>query len=104
MTQPNVAFITGHAQSGEQLEAALLDQAERFVRLGRRNLVLMMDTLQQHEHAAVSAIARLLERANELQAELTCVALDERAAAPLRAHPRLASLRVIQRVDQIRSR
>jgi hypothetical protein len=101
-TQPNVAFIVGHSLLGERLEAALLEEAERFIGQGRRNLVLIVDTFLSYGEAAVAAIASLLHRAAELQAELTCVALDERAVAVLRAHPQLASLRVIRRVDQIR--
>lgn len=102
MTQPNVAFITGHSLERERLEAALLEEAERFVREGRRNLVLVMDTFLNHGDAAVHAIEGLVHRVAELKAELTCVALDRRAETMLRAHPPLASLRVIERVDQIR--
>jgi hypothetical protein len=102
MTQPNVAFITGHTYQGEALEASLLDQAERCVRLGRRNLVLVMDTFLNLDEA-VLAIASLVHRCAELRAELTCVALDDRVIAMIRTHPALESMRVIQRVDQIKA-
>jgi hypothetical protein len=103
MTQRNVAFITGQTPQGEALEATLLEQAERFVRQGRRNLVLVLDTFLDLEHVSMSAIACLAYRVEELQAELTCVALNERAIATMRTHPTLRSMRIIQRVDQIRA-
>jgi hypothetical protein len=103
MTQPSVAFITGGAVPGERLEAALLEQAERFVLLGRRNLVVIADTFRDLERVAIPAITSLLRRAAELNAELTCVAHDERVVALLRAQPTLNSMRIIQRVDQIRT-
>jgi len=103
MTQPNVAFITGHAHPGEQLEDALLEQAERFVRLGRRNLVVVMDTFLDPERTGIPAIATLATRARELQADLTFVSLDDRVVAMMRSHPTLESMRFIQRVDQIRA-
>lgn len=101
MTQPNVAFIACRAPRGQSLEAVLLEQAERFVRLGRRNVFLIVDALDL-EGAVVSAMARLAYRVAELNASLTCVVLNDRAMASIRAHPALESLRLIQRVDQIR--
>jgi hypothetical protein len=102
MTQHNVAFLTGHAYHGESAQAALLEEAERFVRMGRRNLVLLVDP-SIVDRSAIPALARLVSRVAELGAELTCVALDERVIALIRTHHALDSMRVIQRVDQIKA-
>lgn len=101
MAQRNLAFITGHGQPSEQLDAVLIAQVERFVALGRRNIVIVMDTFPNIEDATIGALQKLLHRASELEAQLTCVALDERTVTALRTWPVLESLKIIQRVDQI---
>ncbi|MHB8146686.1 MAG: hypothetical protein ACYDGM_05400 [Vulcanimicrobiaceae bacterium] len=101
MAQRNLAFITGHAPGGKTLEAGLIAQVEHFVGMGRRNIVVVMDTFPNVEEATIAALLRLLHRASELEAQLTCVALDERTVTALRTRPMLESLRIIRNVDQI---
>ena len=101
MAQRNLAFITGHAPGHQTLEAGLIAQVERFVSLGRRNVVVVMDTFPSIEETTMSALGRLLHRAAELEVQLTCVALDERTVTAIRTRPMLESLRIIRHVDQI---
>jgi len=101
MTQHNLAFITGHARGSEPLEAVLLSQIERFVALGRRNIVIVMDTFPNLEEATIAALQGLLRRASELEARVTCVALEERIQTALRAIPLAQALTIISRVDEL---
>ncbi len=101
MAQRNLAFITGHAPGHQSLEAGLIAQVERFVSLGRRNVVVVMDTFPAVGETTIGALHGLLHRAAELEVQLTCVALDERTVTAIRALPMLESLRIIRHVDQI---
>jgi len=101
MTQHNLAFITGHASGSEPLDAALLSQVERFVAGGRKNIVVVMDTFPNLEEATIAALQGLLRRASELQARVTCVALEDRVMSALRAVPLGDTLNIIRRVDEL---
>ncbi len=101
MTQHNLAFVTGHARGSESLEAALVLQVERFVSVGRKNIVIVMDTFPNLEEATIAALLGLLRRASELEARVTCVALEDRVMSKLRALPLASALRIINRVDEI---
>ena len=100
MAQQNLAFITGHTRGGGQLESALIDQIERYVQLGRKNVVVVMDTFPNLEEAAM-ALQRLLQRASELDARVTCVALEDRMVSSLRSLFSDEEMRIISRVDEI---
>jgi hypothetical protein len=101
MTQHNLAFITGHARGSEPLDAALLAQVERFAAAGRKNIVVVMDTFPNLEEATIAALQGLLRRASELEARVTCVALEERVANALRSIACAESLKIISRVDEL---
>jgi hypothetical protein len=101
MTQHNLAFVTGHVRESEPLEAALLSQVERFVSLGRRNIVIVMDTFPNLEEATIAALQGLLRRASELEACVTCVALEDRIISKLQSMAHASDLRIINRVDEI---
>jgi hypothetical protein len=101
MTQRNLAFITGHVRGSETLAGTVLDQVERFVELGRRNIVVMVDTFPDLEDATIDALHRLAHRAAELKANVKFAALNERTVTALRRRPTTASLHIIERVDQI---
>jgi hypothetical protein len=101
MTQHNLAFITGHAYASEPLDTILLAQAERYVAAGRRNLVIVMDTFPSFDPVTLGALQRLLRRASELRARVTCVALDDRVMSALRAIPLADSLNIIRRVEEL---
>lgn len=101
MTQHNLAFITGHASGGRALDAHLLAQVERYVAIGRKNIVVVMDTFPNLEEATIAALQGLLRRASELQARVTCVALEDRVIDALRAVPEARSLTIIRRVDEL---
>lgn len=101
MAQQNLAFITGHTRGGGPLEHALIDQMERFVQLGRKNVVVVMDTFPNLEEATMAALQRLLRRASELDARVTCVALEDRVVNLLRSCTSENEIRIIRRVDQI---
>jgi anti-anti-sigma regulatory factor len=101
MTQHNLAFITGHGYATEPLDAILLTQAERYVAAGRRNLVIVMDTFPSFDPATLGALQKLLRRASELRAQVTCVALDDHVMSALRGVPLAESLRIIRRVDEL---
>jgi hypothetical protein len=98
MTQHNLAFITGHARGSEPLDAVLLAQVERFAAAGRKNIVVVMDTFPNLEEATIAALQR---RASELEARVTCVALEERVANALRSIACAESLKIISRVDEL---
>jgi len=101
MTQHNLAFITGHARGSEPLDAVLLAQVERFAAVGRKNIVVVMDTFPNLEEATIAALQGLLRRASELEARVTCVALEERVANALRSIACAESLKIISRVDEL---
>ncbi len=101
MAQQNLAFITGHTRGGDTLESALLSQLESFVELGRKNLVVVMDTFPNLEDATIAALQRLLRRASELGARISCVALEDRVVTALRSIEQQQTLRIIRRVDEI---
>ncbi len=101
MTQHNLAFITGHARGSEPLDAVLLAQVERFAASGRKNIVVVMDTFPNLEEATIAALQGLLRRASELDARVTCVALEERVATMLRSITFSHSLNIISRVDEL---
>lgn len=101
MAQRNLAFITGQAPGHPTLEAGLIAQIERFATMGRRNIVVVMDTFPALEESTITALHRLVRRATELEVQLSCVALDERTVTAIRTRPSFESLRIIQRVDQI---
>ena len=101
MTQHNLAFITGHARGSEPLDAVLLAQVERYVAAGRRNIVIVMDTFPNLEEATIAALQGLLRRASELQARVTCVALEDHIVTALRAAPLADSMNIIRRVDEL---
>ncbi len=101
MTQHNLAFITGHARGSESLDAVLLAQVERFTAAGRKNIVVVMDTFPNLEEATIAALQGLLRRASELEARVTCVALEERVATTLRSIACAESLKIISRVDEL---
>jgi len=101
MAQRNLAFVTGHARESESLETVLLAQVEHYVAAGRNNIVIVIDTFPNLEEATIAALQGLLCRASELQARVTCVALDDRIMAALRAVPLADSLRIIRRVDEL---
>ena len=101
MAQQNLAFITGHARGGGPLETSLIVELERFVQLGRKNVVIVLDTFPDLEEATIAALQRLLRRASELEARVTCVAMEEHVANRLRRVQEEHSVRVIRRVDQI---
>jgi hypothetical protein len=101
MTQHNLAFITGHARGSEPLDAALLRQVERYVAVGRRNIVVVMDTFPNLEEATIAALRGLLRRASELEARVTCVALEDRIVSALRSVDMDDSLTIIRRVDEL---
>jgi hypothetical protein len=101
MTQHNLAFVTGHARGNEPLDAVLVAQVERYVAAGRRNIVVVMDTFPNLEEATIAALQGLLRRASELQARVTCVALEDRIVTALRAAPLADSLNIIRRVDEL---
>jgi hypothetical protein len=99
--QRTLAFITAQRRESESLEASLLGQAEAFVRLGRCNIIVVVDTLPTLDAAAMAALQTLQRRISELGAECTCVALDERVFGALRDSPLGATTRIIRRVEQI---
>jgi anti-anti-sigma regulatory factor len=101
MTQHNLAFISGHARGSESLDAVLLAQVERYVAAGRRNIVVVLDTFPNLDQATVAALLGMLCRASELQARVTCVALDDRVVTALRAVQLADWLRIIRRVDEL---
>ncbi|HTX56081.1 MAG TPA: hypothetical protein VMD47_03165 [Candidatus Acidoferrales bacterium] len=101
MTQHNLAFITGHARGSEPLDAVLLSQVERYVAIGRKNIVIVMDTFPNLEEATIAALQGLLRRASELQARVTCVALEDHVHSTLRTLPLPETLKVIRRVDEL---
>ena len=102
MAQHNLAFVTGgHASEGGTLDAHLLSQVERYVAVGRRHIVVVMDTFPNLEEATIAALQGLLRRASELNASVTCVALEDRVFSKLRGVPNADSLRIIRRVDQL---
>ncbi|HUA08466.1 MAG TPA: hypothetical protein VMA98_04270 [Candidatus Acidoferrales bacterium] len=101
MTQHNLAFITGHARESEPLDAALLSQVERYVAAGRRNIIVVMDTFPNLEEATIAALQGLLRRASELQARVTCVALEDRVHTAVRAFPLAGTVNIIRRVDEL---
>jgi hypothetical protein len=101
MTQHNLAFITGHASGSGSLDAYLLAQVERFAALGRKNIIVVMDTFPNLEEATIAALQGLLRRASELQAHVTCVALEDRVVAALRAAAHGESFAIIRRVDEL---
>ena len=101
MTQRNLAFITGQVQDSKPLEERLLAQVECFVELGRRNIVVVVDTFPELDEATIDALCGLVRRAWELEADLRCVALSERARKALRTRPMMDSLPIIERVDEI---
>ena len=101
MAQQNLAFITGHSRGGGPLETALIVQMECFVQLGRKNIVIVMDTFPNLEEATMAALQRLLRRASELGVRVSCVAMEDRVASFLRPMQEQHALRVIRRVDQI---
>jgi|ERR1700678_1260997 hypothetical protein len=101
MTQHNLAFITGHARGSEPLDAVLLAQVERFAAAGRKNIVVVMDTFPNLEEATIAALQGLLRRASELEARVTCVALEERVANALRSIACAESLKIISRVEEL---
>jgi hypothetical protein len=102
MTERNLAFITGTAR-GESFEAEWLPQIESFVRLGRKNIVVVLDTFPTLDRAAMAALQRLQRRTSELGAALTCVALDERVFSALRDSPLAQTVRIIRHVEEIPS-
>jgi len=101
MTQQNLAFITGHVRGSEPLDTVLLAQAERYVAIGRRNLVIVMDTFPNLEEATIAALQGLLRRASELQARVTCVAMEDRIVATLRALPLDQTINIIRHVHEL---
>lgn len=101
MTQRNLAFITGQVQGSEPLGERLLAQVECFVELGRRNIVVVIDTFPELDEPTIEALSGLVRRAWELDADLRCVALNESTRNALRKRPIMDSLQIIERVDQI---
>jgi len=101
MTQRNLAFITGQKQGSEPLGERLLAQVECFVELGRRNIVVVIDTFPELDEPTIDALCGLVRRAWELDADLRCVALNESTRNALRTRPMMESLQIIERVDQI---
>jgi len=101
MAQQNLAFITGHGRGGGPLESTLTVQMERFARLGRKNIVIVMDTFPSLEEATMAALQSLLRRASDLGVRVSCVAMEERVASFLRPMQEQHDLRVIRHVDQI---
>jgi hypothetical protein len=101
MAQQNLAFIMGHTRGGGGLEAALIAQIERYAQLGRKNVVVVMDTFPSLEGKTMAALQQLLRRASELGARVTCVAVDDRVVSILRSALCEDDVRIIRRVDQI---
>ncbi len=101
MTQRNLAFVTGHARGSEPFETMLLAQVEHYVAAGRMHIVIVMDTFPALDSATIGALRRLLRRASELRARVTCVALEDRLASALRAASLADSLTIIRRVDEL---
>jgi anti-anti-sigma regulatory factor len=101
MTQRTLAFITGHTGGCDELEAALLAQVESFARIGRKNIVVVLDTFPTLDRAAMAALQGLQRRASELGGECTCVAMDEQVFDAFRRSPIAQTMRIIRRVEQI---
>lgn len=101
MAQANLAFITGHSRGERALDASLALEVERYVELGRKNVVIVMDTFPDLGEGTIAALLGVLRRASELGARVSCVAMDERIVSVLRPIARQHEFAVIQRVDQI---
>jgi anti-anti-sigma regulatory factor len=101
MTLRTLAFITAHTAGSDRLEVALLAQVESFARIGRKNIVVVLDTFPTLDKSVIAALQRLQRRTSELGGECTCVALDERVFDTFRSLPIAQTMRVIRRVDQI---
>lgn len=101
MAQANLAFITGHSRGERALDASLALEVERYVELGRKNVVIVMDTFPDLGEGTIAALLGVLRRASELGARVSCVAMDERIVSALRPIARQHEFAVIQRVDQI---
>jgi len=101
MTQQNLAFIMGSTRGDAPFEAVLRSQVEHFVSLGRRHLIVVIDTFPDLEAASITALRGVLLRAAELDARVTCVALDERTSKRLREMPFASELTIVRRVDEL---